>query len=88
MSLLLCPFYVFLYQVDRHRDHLINYIIFLRITPFLPNWFINITSPVINVPLGVFFIGTFIGKMLLNYFFFNPQIGKDNYLKQYSVFLV
>lgn len=48
-------------QVDKHRDHLINYIIFLRITPFLPNWFINITSPVINVPLGVFFIGTFLG---------------------------
>lgn len=48
-------------QVDRHRQHLINYIIFLRITPFLPNWFINITSPIINVPLGVFFIGTFLG---------------------------
>ncbi|XP_056134666.1 transmembrane protein 41B isoform X1 [Lampris incognitus] len=48
-------------QVDKHRDHLINYIIFLRITPFLPNWFINITSPVINVPLGVFFLGTFFG---------------------------
>ncbi|XP_033972388.1 transmembrane protein 41B [Trematomus bernacchii] len=48
-------------QVDKHRDHLINYIIFLRITPFLPNWFINITSPVINVPLGVFFLGTFLG---------------------------
>ncbi|KAM9658203.1 transmembrane protein 41B [Trichechus inunguis] len=48
-------------QVERHRDHLINYIIFLRITPFLPNWFINITSPVINVPLKVFFIGTFLG---------------------------
>lgn len=48
-------------QVDKHREHLINYIIFLRITPFLPNWFINITSPVINVPLGVFFFGTFIG---------------------------
>ncbi|XP_055363333.1 transmembrane protein 41B isoform X2 [Betta splendens] len=48
-------------QVDKHRGHLINYIIFLRITPFLPNWFINITSPVINVPLGVFFIGTFLG---------------------------
>ncbi|XP_061739024.1 transmembrane protein 41B isoform X1 [Nerophis ophidion] len=49
------------HQVDKHRDHLINYIIFLRITPFLPNWFINITSPVINVPLRVFFIGTFLG---------------------------
>ncbi|XP_005989741.1 transmembrane protein 41B [Latimeria chalumnae] len=48
-------------QVDKHRDHLINYIIFLRITPFLPNWFINITSPVINVPLKVFFFGTFLG---------------------------
>ncbi|XP_047218341.1 transmembrane protein 41B [Girardinichthys multiradiatus] len=48
-------------QVDKHRDHLINYIIFLRITPFLPNWFINITSPIINVPLGVFFVGTFLG---------------------------
>ncbi|KAM4017942.1 transmembrane protein 41B isoform 2-T2 [Anomaloglossus baeobatrachus] len=48
-------------QVERHRDHLINYIIFLRITPFLPNWFINITAPVINVPLKVFFLGTFLG---------------------------
>uniref|UniRef100_A0A8C5WJ80 Transmembrane protein 41B n=1 Tax=Leptobrachium leishanense TaxID=445787 RepID=A0A8C5WJ80_9ANUR len=48
-------------QVERHREHLINYIIFLRITPFLPNWFINITSPVINVPLKVFFFGTFLG---------------------------
>lgn len=52
----------FCWQVDKHRDHLINYIIFLRITPFLPNWFINITSPIINVPLGVFFLGTFLGK--------------------------
>ncbi|XP_002741710.1 transmembrane protein 41B-like [Saccoglossus kowalevskii] len=47
--------------VGRHRDHLLNYIIFLRITPFLPNWFINITSPVINVPLSPFFFGTFLG---------------------------
>lgn len=59
---LLLIFFFFCWQVDKHRDHLINYIIFLRITPFLPNWFINITSPVINVPLGVFFIGTFLGK--------------------------
>ncbi|KAJ8298807.1 hypothetical protein KUTeg_022867 [Tegillarca granosa] len=47
--------------VERHREHLLNYIIFLRITPFLPNWFINITSPVINVPLTPFFLGTFFG---------------------------
>ncbi|KAK7500354.1 hypothetical protein BaRGS_00008261 [Batillaria attramentaria] len=48
-------------HVERHREHLLNYIVFLRITPFLPNWFINITSPVINVPLLPFFIGTVIG---------------------------
>lgn len=60
-------------QVDKHREHLINYIIFLRITPFLPNWFINITSPVINVPLGVFFFGTFLGKKEKEHFL-NEQI--------------
>lgn len=48
-------------HVARHRHHLLNYVIFLRITPFLPNWFINIASPVIGVPLRTFFVGTFIG---------------------------
>ncbi|XP_021348011.1 transmembrane protein 41B-like isoform X2 [Mizuhopecten yessoensis] len=48
-------------HVNRHREHLLNYIIFLRITPFLPNWFINITAPVINVSLLPFFFGTFFG---------------------------
>ncbi|XP_074659851.1 transmembrane protein 41B-like isoform X2 [Tubulanus polymorphus] len=48
-------------HVENHRQHLLNYIIFLRITPFLPNWFINIASPVINVPLVPFSFGTFLG---------------------------
>ncbi|XP_015750881.1 PREDICTED: transmembrane protein 41B-like isoform X1 [Acropora digitifera] len=48
-------------QVNHHKDNLLSYIIFLRITPFLPNWFINICSPVIGVPLSYFFIGTFVG---------------------------
>ncbi|XP_027036941.1 transmembrane protein 41B-like isoform X2 [Pocillopora damicornis] len=48
-------------QVNHHRDNLLSYIIFLRITPFLPNWFINISSPVIGVPLLPFFVGTFVG---------------------------
>lgn len=49
------------YQVNKHKDNLLNYIIFLRITPFLPNWFINITSPVIGVPAYPFIMGTFLG---------------------------
>ncbi|ELT87421.1 hypothetical protein CAPTEDRAFT_219795 [Capitella teleta] len=48
-------------HVQKHKAHLMNYIIFLRITPFLPNWFINITAPVINVPVLPFFFGTLFG---------------------------
>nr|XP_023017273.1 transmembrane protein 41 homolog isoform X1 [Leptinotarsa decemlineata] len=48
-------------KVDKHRDNLLNYVIFLRITPFLPNWFINLVAPVIGVPLFPFAFGTFIG---------------------------
>jgi len=48
-------------QVDKQKDNLMYYIIFLRITPLLPNWFINITSPLVDIPLTTFFIGTFFG---------------------------
>jgi len=48
-------------KVDSQRGNLLSYIIFLRITPFLPNWFINIVSPVIGVPLLPFWIGSFFG---------------------------
>ncbi|XP_047989091.1 transmembrane protein 41 homolog isoform X2 [Leguminivora glycinivorella] len=47
--------------VEKHKNNLLNYIIFLRVTPFLPNWFINMTAPVIGVPLVPFALGTFIG---------------------------
>ncbi|XP_065198705.1 transmembrane protein 41B-like [Sycon ciliatum] len=40
---------------------LLSTLVFLRITPFLPNWSINIASPVIGFPLSIFFLGTFIG---------------------------
>lgn len=48
-------------QVARHQADILNYIIFLRITPILPNWFINLASPVIGVKILPFFFGTFIG---------------------------
>lgn len=47
--------------VNKQRDNLFNYVGFLRITPFLPNWFINLTAPVIGVPLKPFALGTFVG---------------------------
>ncbi|KAK9720433.1 hypothetical protein K7432_004129 [Basidiobolus ranarum] len=48
-------------QIASRREHLLNYLMFLRITPILPNWFINIASPHLDVPVGVFFVATFFG---------------------------
>lgn len=47
--------------VKKHKDNLFNYMLFLRITPLLPNWFINLASPIIGVPLAPFTVGTFFG---------------------------
>ncbi|VDK87793.1 unnamed protein product [Litomosoides sigmodontis] len=42
-------------------DSLFYFIIFLRITPILPNWLINLAAPIFNVPVSAFFFGTFLG---------------------------
>jgi len=55
-------------ELSKHRNHLFNYILFLRITPFLPNWFINLASPILGVPTKTFMIGTFFGVMPATYF--------------------
>ncbi|XP_012543180.1 transmembrane protein 41 homolog [Monomorium pharaonis] len=47
--------------VAKHHDNLLNYMLFLRMTPLLPNWFINVASPVIGVPIMPFTVGTFFG---------------------------
>ena len=39
------------------RRELLNYIIFLRVTPILPNTFINVASPIVGVPLAPFALG-------------------------------
>ncbi|RKP08380.1 snare associated Golgi protein-domain-containing protein [Thamnocephalis sphaerospora] len=48
-------------QLASQRKHLFNYILFLRVTPFLPNWFINLAAPHLDVPASTFFFGTFFG---------------------------
>ncbi|KAG8255169.1 Transmembrane protein 41B [Homalodisca vitripennis] len=53
-------------MVKKHRHNIFNYILFLRITPFLPNWFINIAAPLVNVPIAPFWLGTFIGRSSIN----------------------
>jgi len=42
--------------------------LFLRITPLLPNWFINLSSPIVGVPIGYYAIATFFGLIPANIF--------------------
>jgi len=53
-------------EVLKHRQHLTNYMIFLRVTPILPNWFVNASSPVVSIPFDSYIVGTVIGILPIN----------------------
>ncbi|KVH88750.1 SNARE associated Golgi protein, partial [Cynara cardunculus var. scolymus] len=48
-------------QVAKRRDGLLNYMLFLRLTPTLPNTFINVASPIVDVPYHIFLLATSLG---------------------------
>lgn len=48
-------------QVGQRRSYLLNYLLFLRLTPVLPNTFINVASPMVGVPLPHFALATLLG---------------------------
>ena len=50
-------------EVDKRRSQMTNYIFFLRVTPFLPNTFINVCSPVVHVPYSSFAVGGLLGLL-------------------------
>jgi len=54
-------------QVDQNSGDIMSYLLFLRITPFLPNWFINIASPQLQINVWKFFWATFIGVAPLQF---------------------
>ena len=53
-------------RVTSNKDHLLSYMLFLRLTPLLPNWFINLSSPVVGIPVTIFATATFFGQMPMN----------------------
>lgn len=48
-------------QVQKYRSELLVYMLFLRLTPVLPNWLVNLASPIVHVPLKVFAVATCFG---------------------------
>jgi uncharacterized membrane protein YdjX (TVP38/TMEM64 family) len=53
-------------KIQEHKNHLFFYLLFLRITPIVPNLIINLSSPILGVPFKVFFMATFFGLMPAN----------------------
>lgn len=48
-------------EVASRSHDMLSYIIFLRVTPILPNVFINVASPIVGVPLLEFVLGERLG---------------------------
>jgi len=48
-------------------SNLFFYLLFLRISPLLPNWFISLAAPILDIPLRTFALATFVGLMPANY---------------------
>ncbi|XP_031286116.1 uncharacterized membrane protein At4g09580-like [Pistacia vera] len=54
-------------EIAKRREKLLNYMLFLRITPTLPNLFINLASPIVDIPFHIFFSATLIGLIPASY---------------------
>lgn len=54
-------------EIAKRGDKLLNYMLFLRITPTLPNLFINLASPIVDIPFHIFFLATVVGLIPASY---------------------
>ncbi|KAF9206390.1 Transmembrane protein 41B [Haplosporangium sp. Z 27] len=50
-------------KINAKRDELFFYFAFLRVTPLIPNWFMNIASPHLDIPPVIFYFGTLVGVL-------------------------
>ncbi|XP_062390664.1 transmembrane protein 41A-A [Sardina pilchardus] len=54
-------------KVEDNRNSLLFFLLFLRFFPMSPNWFLNMTAPVLNIPVTLFALSIFIGLMPYNF---------------------
>ncbi|KAG7503711.1 transmembrane protein 41A [Solea senegalensis] len=60
-------------KVEENKDCLFFFLLFLRFFPMTPNWFLNMSAPIVNIPITYFFCSVLIG--LLPYNFICVQTG-------------
>ncbi|KAJ6693617.1 hypothetical protein OIU85_004398 [Salix viminalis] len=58
---------IFQSEIAKRKEKLLNYLLFLRITPTLPNLFINLASPIMDIPFHIFFLATLLGLIPASY---------------------
>merc|ERR1711918_58810 len=51
-------------KASQEQQYMLSFNFFLRLTPFMPNWMINLSCPLVGVPLKPFFIGSLFGTQL------------------------
>ncbi|KAG9349275.1 hypothetical protein JZ751_027718 [Albula glossodonta] len=54
-------------KVEENRSSLFFFLLFLRFFPMTPNWFLNVTAPILNIPITLFFLSIFIGLIPYNF---------------------
>ncbi|KAM7133851.1 transmembrane protein 41A [Molossus nigricans] len=54
-------------KVEENRNSLFFFLLFLRLFPMTPNWFLNLSAPILNIPLGQFFFSVLIGLIPYNF---------------------
>lgn len=52
----------YIFQVEDNQDCLFFFLLFLRFFPMTPNWFLNMSAPIVNIPITFFFCSVFIGE--------------------------
>mmetsp|Transcript_26436 Transcript_26436/g.71404 ORF Transcript_26436/g.71404 Transcript_26436/m.71404 type:complete len:255 (-) Transcript_26436:196-960(-) len=54
-------------KVKENSDNIFYFMLSLRMSPLLPNWFVNAASPVAGVTFREFAVATFVGLMPINF---------------------
>ncbi|CAL1548107.1 unnamed protein product [Lymnaea stagnalis] len=54
-------------KVQQNKDGLFFFLLFLRLFPMSPSWFMNMVAPIVGIPIHLFFLSVLIGLMPYNF---------------------
>lgn len=60
------------------KENALSYLLFLRLVPAFPFWFVNVAPAILGIPLRTFVIGTFLGIIPATFAFASAGAGFDS----------